>query len=171
MIETYQVFSYLHNMMKKDDFAIKLCKDFLEKNPLSWVKVGSEYLASDENGRDYVCIVHVNGKFLIKEGKYFDATFSPELKLDHDNLLDAIKKANKILFNVGFSVDPYSVLSIKDDGTDYHASYHDACLPPKDDSQDEDDCCEYCHDVPCSCYTCDQCQAPPQECTCYQEES
>jgi hypothetical protein len=137
MIETYQVFSYLHNMMRKDDFAIKLCKDFLEKNPLCWVKVGSEYFATDENGRDYACITNVDGKFLIKEGYHFDATFSPELKLDYENLSDAIENANEILFNVGFSVMLDSSLTRKDDGTDHHASYHEVCLT-KDDSQDED---------------------------------
>lgn len=120
MIETYQVFSYLHNMMRKDDFAIKLCKDFLENNPLCWIKVNSEYLASDENGRDYACIVCVDGKFLIKEGYHFDATFSSELKLSHDNLLDAIENANEILFNVGFSVLLHSYT--KDDSLDEEKS-------------------------------------------------
>lgn len=49
--------------------------------------------------------------------------------------------------------------SSKEDYEDYHASYYEACL-------NKDDCCEYCHDIPCSCYTCEECSSIIAECDC-----
>lgn len=117
MIETYQVFSYLHNMMRKDDLAIKLCKDFLKQHPLKWTESFSkEYTAIDEDGRDYLFIKNREGKFTIYEGSYFDATFPLGLKVKTDSLAEAIESANEILYNVDLFVHPYNNLESKNLG-------------------------------------------------------
>lgn len=150
MIETYQVFSYLHNMMRKDDLAIKLCKAFLKQHPLSWVKVGSEscpeYHVVDEQGRDYVRIISSEGNaWKVTEGKFFDAVFPFDTRSESANLSSAFEYAEEILSNVDFLVRTNTFLESQDDGADYHASYYEACLTDKEDTF------KPCHDDACHC--------------------